>query len=392
MQRFTYFVFVLLLIFVFPAAAQDGNSTDACVTDYDESVDYFPHKAEVQYAEGFTVEYHNNYKVVELIPWVGAEETFIYVLVQCGTPAPEAIEADAVIEVPVDSMVSLSTTFLPHMEAQGVLDRLVGVDSLMFTSNEAVLARANEIAEVGGEFTGLNTEILLETQPDLIMVQQFSSAGTALDTIQSTGLQVVLNADFADTSPLGQAEWGKYIALYFNTEAEANAAFDTVATEYETLAELTADIAEEDRPTVIAASPFQGSWFMPAGDSYLAQMIADAGGNFVFADEAGTSISLSFETVLEEGSAADYWVNFNQFWLTTDDMLADDPRYAEFASFQSGNLWNNNLRVNGNGGNDYFEAGVANPHLLLADLIAIFHPDLLPDHEFQFYQPLESSE
>jgi iron complex transport system substrate-binding protein len=392
MQRFTYFVFVLLLIFVFPAAAQDGNVTDACVTDYDESVDYFPDKVEVEYADGFTVEYHNNYKVVELVPWVGAEETFTYVLVQCGTSAPDDIAADAVVEVPVESIVSLSTTFLPHMETQGVLDRLVGVDSLMFTSNEAVLARADEIAEVGGEFTGLNTEILLETQPDLIMVQQFSSAGTALDTIQSTGLQVVLNADFADTSPLGQAEWGKYIALFFNTEAEANAAFDTVVSEYESLAELTAEIPEADRPTVIAASPFQGSWFMPAGDSYLAQMIADAGGNFIFADEEGTSISLSFETVLEEGGTADYWVNFNQFWLTTDDMLADDPRYAEFTSFQNGNLWNNNLRVNGNGGNDYFEAGVANPHLLLADLIAIFHPDLLPDHEFQFYQPLTASE
>jgi iron complex transport system substrate-binding protein len=297
---------------------------------------------------------------------------------------------DAIIEVPVESIVTLSTSILPHLDSQDVIDRLIGVDTLQFTSNESVLARADEIAEIGGEFTGLNTELLLEAQPDLIMAQQFSSAGTALDTIESTGLQVVLNSDFADTSPLGQAEWGKYVALFFNTEAEANTVFDTVVSEYERFAELAEDATM--KPTVIAASPYQGSWFMPAGDSYLAELIADAGGDFVFADEAGTSIILDFEVVLEQGGAADYWVNFNQFWATTDDMLADDPRYVEFVSFQNGNLWNNNKRVNGNGGNDYFESGVANPHLLLADLIAIFHPELLPDYEFQFYQPLASSE
>jgi iron complex transport system substrate-binding protein len=379
-----------LLTLIMPIAAQDSNLTDACVTDYDESVDYFPDKVEVEYAEGFEVEYDDHYKVVEITPWVGAEETFTYVLVQCGTPAPDDIEADAIIEVPVESIVVLSTTILPHLDNQGVLDRLIGVDTLQFTSNENVLERADEIAEVGGEFTGLNTELLLETQPDLIMVQQFSSAGTALDTIEATGLQVVLNADFADTSPLGQAEWGKFVSLFFNTEAAANAAFEDVVAEYERLAELAEEA--ETRPTVIAASPFQGSWFMPAGDSYLAQLIEHAGGDYVFADEAGTSIPLDFEVVLERGGEADFWVNFNQFWTTTADMLADDPRYVEFAAFQNGNLWNNNKRVNGNGGNDYFESGVANPHLLLADLIAIFHPELLPDHEFVYYQQLEVSE
>ncbi|MDQ7033966.1 MAG: ABC transporter substrate-binding protein [Anaerolineae bacterium] len=363
---------LLLLTLIVPIAAQDGNLTDSCVMDYDESVNYFSDTVEVEYADGFSVRYTNNYKIVEITPWVGAEETLTYVLVQCGTPPPTEtdIEADAIIEVPIDSLVILSTTILPHLDSQGVLDRLAGVDTLQFTSNEAVLERADSIAEVGGEFSGINTELLLDTQPDLIMAQQFSSAGTALDTIQSTGLQVVLNADFADTSPLGQAEWGKFVSLFFNTEAEANAVFENVVAEYDRLAELAEDV--EARPTVIAASPFQGSWFMPAGDSYLAQLIEDAGGDFVFSDESGTSIVLDFEVVLEQGNEADYWVNFNQFWATTDDMLADDPRYEEFAAFQNGNLWNNNKRVNGNGGNDYFENGVANPHLLLADLIAIF--------------------
>jgi iron complex transport system substrate-binding protein len=140
---------------------------------------------------------------------------------------------------------------------------------------------------------------------------------------------------------------------------------------------------------VIAASPFGDTWYMPAGDSTVAQLIEDAGGDYLFADLEGTSVSLSFEDVFERGLEAEYWVNVNQFWATTDDMLAADSRYAEFVAFETGNLWNNNLRQNANGGNDYFESGFANPQLVLADLIAILHPELMPDHEFVYYQPLQ---
>jgi iron complex transport system substrate-binding protein len=128
---------------------------------------------------------------------------------------------------------------------------------------------------------------------------------------------------------------------------------------------------------------------MPGGDSYVATLIADAGGDFLWSDEPGTSLALDFEVVLERAQSADVWVNANQFWGTAEDALATDERFAEFDAFAEGRIWNNNLQQNENGGNAYFEAGVANPHLLLADLIAIFHPEILPEHEFEFYQPLE---
>ena len=127
---------------------------------------------------------------------------------------------------------------------------------------------------------------------------------------------------------------------------------------------------------------------MPGGESTIAQLLADAGADFLWSDAPGTSNPLDFEVVLEEDSEAEYWVNVNQFWQTKEQMLADDSRFGSFAAFENGNLWNNNLRMNANGGSDYFETGAAHPDLILADLIAIFHPDLLPDHEFYFYQPL----
>lgn len=383
----------LILLFVLPVFAQDGaieaNLTDDCVADFDASTDYFPEKAGVQYAEGFTVEYFNNYKVITIVPWVGAEETFTYVLVQCGTDTPD-MEADAIVTVPVERIVTLSTTILPHIVTQDLLDHLVGVDTLAFTSTPEILENSENIAEVGSGFSGFNLEVMLEIEPDLIMGQQFFSGDTVFEPVTNAGLNVVLNSDFADTSPLAAAEWGKYLSLFFNTEALANEAFEAIEAEYNDLVALTANL--ENRPTVIAATPYQGAWYMPAGDSTLAQFIADAGGDFAFSELDGTSINLSFEEVLDQGGEADYWVNLNQIWLTVDEMLADDDRYAEFASFQNNNVWNNNLTQNEMGGNAYFESGFVNPQWVLADLIAILHPELLPDHEFTLYRQFESGE
>lgn len=391
LKRFS--VLMVMLLLSMPTLAQDDamvmNMTDSCVADYDAETDYFPDKVSVDYANGFTVDYFNSYKVVTIVPWVGAEESLTYVLVQCGTEPPTDIEADAFVTVPVERVVTLSTTILPHMVSQGLLDRLVGVDTLAFTSTEAVLERSEDIAEVGSGFSGFNLEVLLDIEPDLIMGQQFFDGDTAFAPIDDAGLNVVLNSDFADTSPLAAAEWGKYLSLFFNTEALANETFETVETEYNDLVALVSDV--EDRPTVIAGTPFQGAWFVSAGDSSVAQFVADAGGDYLFSELDGTSVQLSLEEVIDQAGEADYWVNLNQMWLTIDEMLADDERYTEFTAFENNNIWNNNLVQNEMGGNDFFENGFVNPHLILGDLIAILHPDLLPDHDFSYYRQLETS-
>jgi len=69
-------------------------------------------------------------------------------------------------------------------------------------------------------------------------------------------------------------------------------------------------------------------------------------------------------------------------------ILEDEPRYAGLAAVKSGNVWNYDKRVNENGGNDYWETGVANPDILLADLARIFHPELMADHELVFWRQI----
>jgi iron complex transport system substrate-binding protein len=65
--------------------------------------------------------------------------------------------------------------------------------------------------------------------------------------------------------------------------------------------------------------------------------------------------------------------------------VAEDARYGEFKAVIEGKVYNNNARMNPNGGTDYYEGGVAHPDVVLRDLINIFHPGLLPEPQLFYY-------
>jgi iron complex transport system substrate-binding protein len=394
-------LFALLALLAAPVAAQRGspvtagaNITAGCAESDDPAVDYFPQEATVMYAEGFQISYYNNYKVILVNePFADAGFRYEYVLVQCGTTLPEVIEGTQtigyqVIEVPIQSIVTLSATFLPNLETIGELDALVANDEFDFVYSEAVRARidAGEMVEVGFP-SGIDNELVLDLNPDLIMLNAFSQADLdPLNLLRDEGIPYAANIDYLETSPLGRAEWVKFTAAFFNREEEANNFFTEVEGAYNQLTALTADA--EARPTIMVNGLFGDTWFVSGGQSYVARLIADAGGDYLWADDEATGgVPLDFESVLERAADADIWINPN-FWFTLADGLAEDERYAEFAPFASGQVYNNNARVTPMGGNDYYEGAVANPHLLLADLIAIFQPALLPDHELFYYQQL----
>nr|MBN1229345.1 ABC transporter substrate-binding protein [Anaerolineae bacterium] len=369
-------------------AAPEVNFTGGCVEEYVEGFDYFPEKTSFDYAQGVTVEYFDNYKVVEVLtPWQFAEETITYVLVQCGTPVPEDVDG-MVIEVPVSTVISMSTTFLPALDGLGLIDQIVGLDSFAYPYNPAVLERAasGDLVEIGSGSL-VNVEAALEADPSLIFT---TGSGIpdydAHPTLIEAGLPVAIVGDWVEGTPLARAEWIKYIGLFYNLEQEASRIFDEIATDYNGVLELVSGI--EEKPTVFANTPWEGTWYMPGGAGYMAQLFADAGAEYMWANNAETgSLYLDFETVFDVAQAADIWVNVNFSDLVS--MLAVDERFGDFAAFQNGEVYALNARVNENFANDYFESGAAHPEIVLMDLVRIFHPDLLPDYELYFYQQLQ---
>ena len=354
---------------------------------------YFPETMQTEHAQGFTIEYHENYKVLTVIqPWLGADTAFTYVLVQNGTQVPEELpENSLVIKIPIKSIVTMSTTYFPYLQKYGLMDTLIGLDDTTYVFNETVQTMASEgiVKIVGGGAGGgsVNVEAIIDLAPDLIMT---SASGIpeydAHPKLIEAGLPVVINADYLENTPLGRAEWGKFIAAFYNMEVEANRDFMAVVDRYNAMQTLAANVGE--RPTVFTNTDFQGSWFVPGGKSFAAILLKDAGAQYLWTDDEGTgSIPLSFEQVYDMAIDADYWLNVG-FADDLANLLAMDERYSDFSAFQNGNVFNYSNRVNANGGSDYFESGVANPDMILADLISIFHPELIPDHTLYFYKHL----
>jgi iron complex transport system substrate-binding protein len=94
------------------------------------------------------------------------------------------------------------------------------------------------------------------------------------------------------------------------------------------------------------------------------------------------------EAVIPVALKADYWLNVG-YVDSRKDILAKDPRFAEFRAFKTDSIYNFNRRVNDIGSNDYWESGLVNPQRVLADLIRILHPGALPADTLYYYKQLK---
>ena len=344
----------------------------------------------LRYAKAFSVEYHNNYKVVTVNkPWRDANTTFTYILVQRGTPVPDDIGDAQVIEIPVRRVASLATTHLPYLDLLEDLDSLIAIGNAQYINTPGVAARLqNGSIQAVGNGPDVNIEKLLNLNPD--MITTFAMGSSSKDDYQQLmqkGFKVVIFSDFMEESPLGRAEWVKFIALFYNQEEEAEKIFAGIEERYVAMRTLVAGVNE--RPSVLLGFEINGKWNVPGGRSYQATYVKDAGGNYLWTeDDTSGRIPMSFEAVLEKGAGADFWFDQSVGWMSVQDILAADSRYDNFRAFQQGQVYNNNAWLNATGGNNYNEGGLANPDVILADLISILHPELLPDHQLVYYRPL----
>lgn len=371
------------------ATALSANLTTGCVDTFDPAVDYFPDKVTPDYAIGWTVEYHNHYKLVSLpTPWNKATTTFQYLLVQCGTPVPEGYPDLPVIEVPVKRVITMSSTQLPHLLKLNRLDVLVGHENFQNVNMPEVraLIDAGKLVEIGSG-AAVNVEVAIDAAPDLILPYSLGNPEQdAHPKLIEAGLPVVLTAEYMETTPLGRVEWVKFMALFLNEEARANVSFAGTAERYQAMAKVAQDVAT--RPTAFTGIPRGDSWYVAGGRSYVAQFLADAGAQYLWADDESTGTTpLAVEAVFDQVHDGAFWFNTST-WTTMADVLTTDSRLAELAAYQSGHIYNNNARLNEFGSNDYWENGLANPDVVLADLIKILHPELLPDHALVYYRPL----
>jgi iron complex transport system substrate-binding protein len=386
------FARVLLLCVVATTAPTAGgraaNVTTGCVDRFDPAADYFPDKLAIEDAVDFSVEYRRSYKVVTVRDATEGGPLERYVLAQCGTPAPPLtgeLAGAQVVTLPVTSFFGFSTTHLPLLADLDRMDVLTGVaqhDAVMDPKARARI-KAGQVVEFARVGLVIDVERVVAAKPSLLMATGTSNA--TLTVIRQAGVPVVANSEWREPTALGRAEWLKYMALFLNEERRAQAVYGDMKRRYRSLSARATARPVAERPLVMTGRSTRGLFTIAGGRSYVAALIRDAGGRYVWADNPSVGFaSVDLEAQIHRAAAADIWINGGG-WKNLAAMAEDEPRYAAFKAYRQGQVWVYERRETPTGANDYWSRSVTRPDLVLADLVKIFHPTLTPEHAFEWY-------
>ena len=343
----------------------------------------------VKYAKGLEIYKYDGYSVMKITkPWPEATTGFTYVLKEKNGIIPDSLKQFTVISVPIQSIVVTSTTHIPPLEMLGVENTLIGFPNTNFISSVKTRKRidAGKIREAGVN-ESLNTEVLIDMKPDVIVSFGINNSNPTIDNLQKSGLKVLINGDWTEQSPLGKAEWIKFFGALYGLDAKANDLFKTIENNYNNTLALAEKITQ--KPTVLSGAMFQDQWYVPQGESWVSVFLKDAKSNYLWKETKGFgSLSLPFETILDKAQNATFWVAPGDF-SSLKQMSDSNPHYAEFSSFKNKKVYSYAINKGAKGGILYFELASARPDLVLKDLIKIFHPELLPNYQPFFFQKLE---
>ena len=330
----------------------------------------------VKYAKGFTVRDSADVRLVD----VGKKDHFALVK-DANAAVPEGYTK---VTVPIKSticMTSLQLSNFTILDAHDVVKGITGTKNL-FDEDIKTRVKDGRIVKIGmeGEF---DNELVMAANPDVIFISPSKRGG--YESIKETGITLVPHLGYKELDPLGQAEWIKFIGMFIGKEKEANEIFAGIESRYNDLKGKAAKVA--NRPTVTSGEMHYGNWHAVGGKNYLAQIFRDAGADYVINDDEESGEDLEFEKMYALSANADYWRILNSFdgEFTYEALKAKEPRNEMLKAFKEKKVIYCNMKQT-----PYYEIEPVKPDVLLKDLIAIFHPELVEkDYAPTFYRLLK---
>ena len=340
----------------------------------------------LHFARNLSIAYCDGYTSVRIRdPWDMLRQRQHYVLVDRDAPLPADLPADGIlIRTPVERAVIYTSVHTAIAEQLGALDRVAGVCEPEYITSQEVLDRiaAGRIADVGLS-TAPNTERIVDLGCDLIIASPFENNGYG--SAEKLGIPIVEAADYMENHPLGRTEWVLFYGLLLGEREAAEAVFAQTKEHYFALRALAADVS--DRPTLVLERKYGLSWAVPDGRSYIATLHADAGADYLFRDVPGTSSThLTFEEVYDRAGEADFWLlKYGTRAPMTYALLEEEyGPYAHFRAWRERRTFACNTLTT-----TYYDDITLHPDWVLEDLIALYHPDLLPGHVQRYYFPVD---
>lgn len=335
------------------------------------------------YASGFKILGAENVQstLIEVSnPWQGAKDVKMSYFISRNGELPPAGFTGPVIPAGARRIVCMSSSYIAMLDALGEVERIAGVSGIDYIANPYILAHKDSIPDMGAE---MNYELLLGLKPDVVLLYGIADAQTAVtEKLKELTIPYLYMGEYLEESPLGKAEWMIVLSELTDTREKGIELFREIPERYHALKALTKAI--EQRPTVMFNTPWNDSWVMPSTQSYMAQLIADAGADYIYKENtSNSSTPIGLETAYGLIQKADYWINVGSV-TTLDELKTVNPKFADAKAVREKTVYNNNLRLTPTGGNDYWESAVVRPDVVLRDLIRIFHPELVSDSLYYY--------
>ena len=323
-----------------------------------------------------------DYTVVTVAdPWKGGV-LHQYVLVPAEAQLPADLPEGTIVRTPVKNALVYSSVHTSLLNELGAIGAVKGVvDSQYF--NDSIIAaglKAGTIADCGNSMNP-TVEKVIDMQPDAILLSPYQDA--SYGQIAKMDIPIIECADYLEYDPLGRAEWVKFYGELVGKRAEADSLYNAVVVAYSAVKEMAA--GAKSHPTVVTEMVINGIWNVPGGQSYMARILADAGGKYLWADDENTgSLALDFNQVLAVAHDADYWfikwTNINSL----KDLQGAYDLNKEMAAFQ-----NKRVYVCDTDKTRFFDRIPFHPEVLLREFAAIMHPELFPDFTNQMYHHID---
>ena len=367
---FVNLFFLLLLLFVASCKNVDVDDVEGEYLDI-----RYSSLLKIADCDGFTLVDVKN-------PW-GKGLLNRYLLVPADSSLPENLPAGVVLRTPLKNTLLFSGVHASLFEELGALSAIAGVcDSRYIYSQDVQCALEKGFITDCGSSLNIDSEAVMQVAPDAIFVLPYENGGYG--KLERYSFPLVECADYMETSPLGCAEWIRFYGRLLGCAEKSDSVFNAVCKEFEALSQMTADVTE--RPKLMCELKSTSAWYVPGGKSTMGQMYKTAGADYLFSDyDVNGSVPLSAEIVLDKAVDADIWLlKYNSALdKTYQDLLAEYDGYAHFKPFGNKNIYACNTHRN-----NVFEETAFHPERLLRELVALFHPALLPQYKTVYYEKM----
>ena len=335
----------------------------------------------VKYAQLFDITVSDDYEIVK----DALDRTFI--LVPRNKSPPTGIDG-IVIYVPVKRVIVMSATHIALLERlkeyrPNILDSVVGImwggQYEWYFEDVKDALQDGRIRDVGSPDSP-NYEEILTLNPDIVFVYAFPGMET-LSKLDELGIKYTVINEYLENDYLGRFEWIKFMAAFYDMDAEADVIFSRAELTIKTIAK---KVADNESPGVAWFSIYKGTVYAAGGESYVARALRQLNAKYIFSDVKETS---SFVTTIEEllGHSEEIDVIVYPGILNSiSDLLSEAPGMSGTKAVRLGRFYTYAPSI--------YQLGFYDVEGWYLDLASILHPEDFPGHELRYFVKYPSDE